>query len=169
MASFDYFFLKVLLDRCIGLKQYQNAKYVGWKKTGTQLILPEGKEIGFGGWADHASGAPRYFFGTFKYWGFTDIDEFYSLPERWRTKFFQEALEFVEGLFGKDLHGLYALYKELERTSHAYSMNSTNAQLQLLKAQDVEREVHHGIVQIAEKAMAKAKEMDNWKAKEVAP
>jgi hypothetical protein len=103
------------------------------------LILPGGKEIGFGGLADHASGACHDFFGTFKYWGFTDIDELYSLPERWHTKFFQDAIEFVEGLFGRDLQGLYALCEELERTSNTYSINPTNARLQLLKAHDVER------------------------------
>jgi hypothetical protein len=142
--------LKSLLDKCRTLKEYTDAKYVGHKRGNTILILPEGKAVGFG-FAGHASGEFGYFHKTFEFWGFEGPWELLTLPKEVRDEFFDRAIAFVEGIFGKDVDGL-------ERLLTSVDLEEDPVQLKLLqlKAEDMTTETRTALMAIACSIKAKA-------------
>ena len=140
--------LKSLLDRCCALKEYRDAEYVGHKPGNTILTLPGGKAVGFG-FAGHVSGAAAYFSETFKFWGFAGSWELFRLPKELRNEFFDKAIAFVEGNFGKDAEGIQRLITAVDQEEDPFQLK-----LLQLKAEDMTTETRAALTAIAKSIKA---------------
>ena len=143
--------LKNLHHKCLQLMQYENAMYPTQNSRKTIMTVQDTGASGFT-LMDQIAGVTRQEFEqTPKFWGFTGVAEFNSLPNELREDFFCKAVSFVESIFGKHAKGieeLLMIVKNLE--------DPVQYKLFELKVEDLTTETRAAFIAIAQNVKARA-------------
>jgi len=121
------------------------------------LFWPDGRSLGFG-FAAHVFGIAQRFYNTFKYWGSTDLTEFYSLPLEFRNKYLADAAEFWEDVFGKQQGD------SLKHTIRQYRAGEIGVEYLRSTLIDKEHILKAGFKLLADLTKEEARDKKGWEA-----